>query len=319
LSLDPNLKFGVSLEAPFGQRLQYHSGFVGRYQSLVSSVTGVELGLAAAYRIDEHLSIGGGPVVDYFRARLGSAINIGQAAAVTGDPNAKFLAHNLSSGYHVGGLYEFGGGLRTGIDYRSRIREPLSGAQEISVPPAVAALSPTTAQLLAAGRTTVHSSITLPDVLTLSGVWDLSPEWSALVTGQWTHWSLLQQLSLVGDNGQTTVMPLHFRSTWLGSFGANYRPASLPRLMLQAGIGYDDSAVTDTTRSPRLPSRDVIILGLGATYDILPNASIQLAFLHDFGIGPNRISFSAAPSAGVLTGSYETSVTVIGAGINWRF
>jgi long-chain fatty acid transport protein len=42
-SADQNLKFGFSLEAPFGQRLSYSSDFVGRYQSLVSSVTDIEL------------------------------------------------------------------------------------------------------------------------------------------------------------------------------------------------------------------------------------------------------------------------------------
>jgi long-chain fatty acid transport protein len=318
-SAAPNVKFGFSVEVPFGQRLQYHSGFVGRYQSFVSSVADTELGLAAAYRIDEHLSIGGGPIVDYFHARLSNAINIGPTAALTGDPGANIHAHNWSAGYHLGTLYEFGSGLRTGVDYRSRIMEHLDGGQDISIPPTLAALSPATARLLAAGNTTVHTSVTLPDVLTLSGVWDLTPEWSGLVTLQWTHWSLLKQLSIVGDNGQTTTLPLRLRSTWLGSVGANYRPAAMPNLMLQAGIGFDESAVTDNTRSPRLPGRDTLILGLGFTYEIQPNASIQTAFLHDFGVGPDRINYSANATAGVLTGSYTTSASVIAVGVNWRF
>jgi long-chain fatty acid transport protein len=254
-SADQNLKFGFSLEAPFGQRVSYSSDFVGRYQSLVSSVTDIELGLVAAYRIDEHVSIGGGPIVDYFQARLTTAINTGPTAVLTGDPIADVHAHNWTAGYHLGGLYEFNSGLRAGIDYRSRIREQLDGEQGISTLPLLATLNPATARQLAAGNTDVHTSITLPDVLTLSGVWDVSSEWTALATVQWTHWSLLQELSLVGANGQTTILPLRLRNNWLGSLGANYRPGSMPGLMLQAGLGFDESAATDGTRSPRLPGK----------------------------------------------------------------
>jgi long-chain fatty acid transport protein len=156
-------------------------------------------------------------------------------------------------------------------------------------------------------------------VLTVSGVWDVSPEWSGLATLQWTDWSLLQQVSIIGVNGQTTTLPLQLRSTWLGSVGTNYRPGPIPGLMLQAGLGFDESVATDSTRTPRLPARSNIILGLGFTYEILPNASLQAAFLHEFGVGQNAISYSASPSAGVLIGSYDTSVTVISLGLNWRF
>jgi long-chain fatty acid transport protein len=318
-SADQNLKFGFSLEAPFGQRLSYSSDFVGRYQSLVSSVTDIELGLVAAYRIDEHVSIGGGPIVDYFQARLTNAINTGPTAVLTGDPIADVHAHNWSAGYHLGGLYEFNSGLRGGIDYRSRIREQLDGEQGISTLPLLATLNPATARQLAAGNTDVHTSVTLPDVLTLSGLWDVSSEWTALATVQWTHWSLLQQLSLIGANGQTTTLPLRLRSNWFGSIGANYRPGSMPGLMLQAGLGFDESAVTNSTRSPRLAARSNIILGLGFTYEILPDTSLQAAFLHDFGVGPNRISYSGSASAGALIGSYNTSATLIGVGLNKRF
>jgi long-chain fatty acid transport protein len=318
-SASQDLKFGFSLEDPFGQRLSYPFDFVGRYQALVSSVTDIELGLVTAYRINEHISIGAGPIVDYFQARLTNAINIGPAAALTGDPTADLHAHNWSSGYHLGALLEFDSQLRVGIDYRSRISVQLNGEQHISIPPLLATLSPSTAGLLNAANTRARTSVTLPDVLTVSGVWDVSPEWSALVTLQWTDWSLLQQLSITAANGQTTTLPLRLRNTWLGSLGANYRPATIPGLMLQAGLGFDESTGTDSTRSPRLPGRDLIVLGLGFTYEILPDASLQAAFLHEFGVGANGISYSSSPSAGVLIGSYNTSVNLVAIGLNLRF
>src|SRR4051794_57349 len=60
----PDLKFGMAITVPFGARLAYSQDFVGRYQSVVSRLTDVQISLAAAYRINEHLSVGGGPVIN---------------------------------------------------------------------------------------------------------------------------------------------------------------------------------------------------------------------------------------------------------------
>ena len=89
--------------------------------------------------------------------------------------------------------------------------------------------------------------------------------------------------------------------------------------MLQAGLGFDESTGTDSTRSPRLPGRDLILLGVGFTYQIMPDASLQAAFLHEFGVGARGINYSSSPSAGKLIGSYSTSANVIGVGLNLRF
>ena len=72
----PDLAFGMALEAPFGLRTAYPGNFVGRYQSLVSAIENFELALAAAYQVTPQFSIGGGPVLSYFRARLTQAINV---------------------------------------------------------------------------------------------------------------------------------------------------------------------------------------------------------------------------------------------------
>jgi len=59
-----DLKFGFSVTAPFGLRTTYANDFVGRYQALATAVTDVTVSASAAYRIDDHFSIGAGPVLD---------------------------------------------------------------------------------------------------------------------------------------------------------------------------------------------------------------------------------------------------------------
>jgi long-chain fatty acid transport protein len=72
---NPDWKFGASVATPFGMRSDYKVNWVGRYQALASDVTDIDFSVVGAYRINEHLSIGGGPRIDYLKARLSQAIN----------------------------------------------------------------------------------------------------------------------------------------------------------------------------------------------------------------------------------------------------
>ena len=97
----PDLKFGVALSAPFGARLAYPQDFVGRYQSVVSRVSDVQISLAAAYRINEHLSIGGGPVINFLSARFTRAVNLGRLSSTFGDPIAEFQGQQRGSRFRA--------------------------------------------------------------------------------------------------------------------------------------------------------------------------------------------------------------------------
>lgn len=319
-SVSHDLKLGLSVEAPFGQRTVYPGNFVGRYQAEVSSISDIEIGLSAAYRVTPTLSIGGGPIIDYFGARLTSAINIGPTATLTGDPAVDIHGTNWSAGYHLGVFWEPTDTWRFGADYRSRITQTINGTQQVFIPPLLAALSPSTAAgLSAALNTPARTQITLPDVATLSSVWQITPSLAALATLQWTHWSVLQALTVIGANGSSSSLPLHFNDSWMGSLGANYRPEFWPKLLLQGGVGLDQSPVSNAYRTPRLPNPAEALIGLGATYELIPGLNLQAAYLHEFGFGDSQISYSSRPTAGTLVGSYKTQVDVASLGLAWRF
>ena len=318
-SLSHDLKLGLSMEVPFGQRTVYPGDFVGRYQALVSSISDVEIGLSAAYRLTPTLSIGGGPIFDYLATRLTSAINTGPTAALTGDPVADIHGNDWSAGYHLGVFWTPTEDWRFGVDYRSRISRTLNGVQDVSIPPLLAELSPPAAAQLSALRTPVKAAITLPDVLTMSAVWQITPSIAGLATLQWTDWSVLQALNVNGANGITTVLPLHFSSSWMGSLGVNWRPEVLPKLLLQGGVGLDQTPVSNTYREPRLPNPAQVILGFGVTYALTDSLKLEAAYLQEIGFGASKIDYSSGPTAGTLIGSYSTRVSVVSLGLGWRF
>ena len=271
----PDLAFGMAVETPFGLRTVYPGNFVGRYQSLVSYIANFQLALAAAYQITPQFSLGGGPVVSYFRSRLTQALNVSAFLPKAGDPVIDIRGDSYAAGYHLGALYQFDGGFRVGVDYHSRLGQSLQGQQSVYQPTAVRA-NQFISSVLNAFDSDVKTQVTLPDYATLSTYYDVTPDLALLTTVQWTHWSLLKDL-VIYSPGAPESTPLNFRNTWMGSIGANYRVPFLPRLLLQTGVLYDEGSTTDATRGPRLPDEDRIGASGGFTYAVTRRVSFKFA------------------------------------------
>ena len=319
ISASPDLKFGMAVEAPFGLRTSYPSNFVGRYQTLVSAIEDFQFAPSVAYQLTPQFSIGGGPVVSYFRARLTQAINTTIFDRTAGDPTIDIRGDDIKVGYNIGGLYQFTPALRLGVDYHSRIGQNVVGKQQATVPQALTVQIPAVAAVVQALNQDVTTQIALPDYLTGSLYYDLTPEWAVMATVQWTDWSLIKTLTL---NARTMeeATPINFRNTWMGSLGLNYRPAFFPKLMLQTGVLYDEGAATNITRGPRLPDEDRIGATGGLTYQITPKLALRASYLHEFPAGSNNINYSNNfPGAGALIGTFADNADVVSAGIKMNF
>ena len=137
--------------------------------------------------------------------------------------------------------------------------------------------SPATAAALASLNTPVRTKVTLPDVVTIGATWQATPQLALLATVEWTDWSLFQSVNITPTNPALpgTVIQENWRNTWFFSVGANYR--IMDRLMLQGGVGYDESPVTPANRTTRIPDSNRVLLSVGAQYDVLPNVTLQVA------------------------------------------
>jgi long-chain fatty acid transport protein len=316
----PDLKFGAAAEAPYGLRTSYPANFVGRYQAQVSSIFDLQLALAAAYRITPQFSIGGGPVLTYFHARLTQAINTQAFVPGAGDSIVDIHGDDIAAGYHLGVLYQFTDSFRVGLDYHSRIGVNVTGQQRVAIPPAILSRSPFVGDVLQALNQPAATQIALPDYATVSSYYDIGPQLSVMTSVQWTDWSLIKTLSVELPTS-VEATPLGFRNTWMGAVGANYRPPMFARLTLQTGVLYDEGANTDATRGPRLPDEDRIGLSAGFSFAITPRMNFRLAYLHEFpGFGSNKVDYTNNfPNAGTLVGTFANDADVMSAGLTMRF
>jgi len=321
-ALAPNWRLGVSVTAPYGERTAYPDNWVGRYQSIVSSITDINMGLALSYKVNDQLSIGGGPNFDYFQARLTQALNAATVvggtpvdlSALYGDPIAQITGNSIGVGYNLGALYQFDDKTRIGIDYRSRIRHDLYGAQNVTAP---AAYGSNFVPLDTAGTT----SITLPDSVSMGIFSQVTPQLALLGSLQWTEWSLFKQLDVTARNGSgNTAIVENYRDTWFAAVGANYQLTD--KILLQTGFAYDESPVTSAWRTSRVPDADHYDLGIGVQYKLTPAATIEAAYGHVFTLG-GKINNSAAGGSnltpGTLTGSYDLADNSATLGLDVKF
>lgn len=321
-ALAPDWRLGFSVTNPYGERTSYPDNFVGRYQSLVSSITGIDFGIALSYKFNDHFSIGGGPVIEYFNSRLTQALNVPQLSAGTGqDPYADVHGSDVGVGYNLGALYKLDDATRVGIDYHSRIRHDINGTQRITVPAIYSALSPATAALLNEGNSSATTSITLPDSVGIGIYHQITPAWAVMGSLEWTHWALFNSLHVTPTNGfPGTTINENWRNTWFAGIGTNYQLTD--RIMLQAGFAYDESPVTDSNRTSRVPDANHYDLGFGAKYMITPATTFELAYGHVFTPGGsiNTTASSSLPTpSGTLVGDYSASDNSITAGVTMKF
>ncbi len=317
-SVTPDFKLGFAADSPFGQRVANPGSFVGRYQSLVSSITDEQFTISAAYKINQQWSIGGGPVIDFFSARLTQALNT--PAAAFGDPVADLHGSDTGVGFNLGVLYQATPDLRFGLDYRSRIRHDISGTQSIFIPPAYS-LSPFLSGLvtaLNAQNSPAATSITLPDSLTGGVYWQATPQLAVLSDISWTDWSLLKTINVTPTSAlaSPTTIVENWHDTVSVSVGANYNVTRA--LMLQGGVGFDQSPVTDSNRTSRIPDSNRYLVSIGGQYEILPNLTVQAAYAHIFFASAEIVS-QASTTSGVLVGKYTNSADTVSLGVKYRF
>ncbi len=236
--------------------------------------------------------------------------------------------------YSIGGdANNDNGAARIGLAYRSKIKFDLSGNANFTNPtppvltgalapfnPAVQGVSATINQtrLFNSG---IDVGITLPDMASLSYYQRLNDRWDILGDVTWTGWSSIKQIAIVRTTGATLgVLPENFKDTWRLSAGVNYSPTE--KLVLRAGVAWDETPINSTDMSARLPDGDRTWLTLGARYKYSRAINFDVAgayiWVKDASID-NAGNPPSVAANGRVNGTYNNSVFIVSAQMNYRF
>jgi long-chain fatty acid transport protein len=312
--VNKDLTLGLGMFSNFGLGLWYDSTWAGRYYAKEDVLMGFSLMPAAAYRINEQLS-------------LGVALNV-----MVGYMNTSMMINNIDPGYpdgqlkltditagvgaNVGVLYEPTKGTRLGVTYNSPVK------LDFSATPQFTTTGPGLTSILV-NRGTYYSKIdlgvTVPQGVMASFYQDLGDRWALLGNFGWQQWSQFGKVDVSVDriNNVGLTTNLKFNDTWHGALGAQYR-VSAP-LLVTGGVAYDSSMQDVGSRSPALPTGWTWRFALGGQYDLSRDIKLGAAYEYAYG-GDVPIDVSRGPLAGRVAGEYRNmSVQFLNANVAWKF
>lgn len=322
LGLDQNIKFGLSVNVPFGLQSDYAEGWIGRYYALHSRLASVAITPTIAYEIIDGLSIAAGPQFQYVDSRLTNAIDfgsIGQAYRIPGsspgqqDGRSEVDGNDWGYGYSLGLMYEPWHGTRFGAAFRSKIDHTVRGDANFTLDSSGigARISRVTGAFV---DTDATASVTTPWSATFGFHHDITDQWAIMGTLERTGWSSFQDLTVKFSNPSQpdNVTDNSWNDTWFGAMGVSFRPTE--EWMLRCGGAWDEGPSPGNKRTPRIPTDGRGWFAVGASYRPLENVSMDFGYAHVFfkDAGINLTSDQEGSTfRGNLSGSVETEVNII--------
>jgi len=310
--INPSLKFGLSMTAPFGLATEYEKNWAGRYQGIRSELKTIDINPAVSYQVNSQFAVGAGVSMQYAEAELISARFLGLGIP---DGTTTVEGDNWAAGFNLGAVFTPSTAARIGLGYRSSIKQKVDGSLKVT--------GPTGSSLIDAGA---EAEVTLPATMYWSGVFGVTSNLDILVSGRWTEWSKFDELRVKFDNGlPDNVTPENWDDTWTFSLGANYHLSN--QWTLRAGYAKDESPTSDEFRTVRIPDSDRDWLTIGASYSPNPNVTIDFGYANLSGddANINETTVIAGPPTAptivtsTLGGVYTGGADIFGVGFQYRF
>jgi long-chain fatty acid transport protein len=308
--LTDRLKGGIGISVPFGNTVNYTPNWAGRYVGIKTAALSADVNPSLAYRLTDSISIGGGVSAQYFKLEASSAIAQFLILAPT-VPDATFLfkADDWAFGYNFGVLADAGGGTRFGLTYRSKVDHRIKGTLNFT------GASP----LLGLVNGAASADVSLPATIGASVTHDYDSAWSVSADVQFNQWSTFKQVVINSANAPFTNVE-DYKDSWMISLGTVYRASDA--MTWRAGIGWDQSPVTDHFRTVGVPDTDRYMVGVGAGYQFNPMASVDAAYSHYFAAEHGSMNTSVnntdiVTHAVMLSGKYSNMLDYVA--LSFRF
>ncbi|RLM24899.1 long-chain fatty acid transporter [Brenneria alni] len=249
----------------------YSAGSIGGQTDLVTS----NLNLSAAYRLNQHISIGLGVNAVYADAKI--VRTAGELGPAFGLQSSSELAHLEGKawgyGWNAGVLYEVDENHRFSLTYRSKVDIDFNDDYRNDIP----VMAGGTGGATIPGKLTLN----LPEMWEVSAYHRVAPKWAVHYGLAYTSWSQFQALKATGSDGQTLFNKEEgFRDAYRIALGTTYYHDD--NWTFRTGIAFDDSPVPADKRSISIPDQDRFWLSTGTTYAFNKNASIDVgvSYMH---------------------------------------
>ena len=326
--LSPELKIGFGINTPFGLKTEYDDSWIGRYHGIDSELLTIDINPAAAYRVNDMISVGAGVSIQYAEATLTNAIDYGTIAGIGSstatDGSASLEGDSWGFGGNVGVLVEPAEGLRFGAAYRSRIEHDIEGDVDFTDDGAgvVGLIRAGAGDASLFTDSGASADLTLPDIISAGVHYDVNSELAVMAEFAYTLWSTLDELRIQFDNTSQpdNVTVENWDDSFFVAMGATWRPDD--RWTVRGGVAFDETPVPDATRTPRIPGESRTWVAFGGQYNYSDMITVDAGYAHLF-VSDSTLSLTTADSnntfRGNLSGTYEHSVDILTVQLKVRF
>lgn len=249
--INDKFSVGASLYSNFGTKTEFKEGYKADLFGGLTDVKSVNLGLSAAYRINQHFSVGGGLDIIHGSGKL----QRGNAQALNID------ADGMALGYNLGAIYEYNQNNRFGLSYR--YSPTLKAKGDIHY----------------AGKNLSNEKLImpLPDMIEFSGFNKLNDKFAVHYSVQWIRWSEFDNLATTGNSFSKQY---EWQDGWHYSLGGTYYLNN--DWTLRAGYMHDTSAQNERT-SISVPDSARNWLSSGFSYHIDSKSTIDFGLTYLIG------------------------------------
>lgn len=297
--------FGLGLYAPFGLGFEYDDAAPFRTLAKKGSMQYTTVSPVVAWKINETLSVGAGPTINYSRLKLargivtrgdefifeGAGLSVGFVAGVLWQPTPQ---HSIGAAYHAASQTTYSG--------HTRVRIP---AFEVEVAPGVSI-----PQERFENEDDADLDLQFPQSIALGYSFRPTPAWNFEVNVEWTDWDHLNTETVHQTQGDDLALPFNYESSFIYSFGATRTFES--GLRLSGGYIYSENSVPNESFNPLVPdsNRHVLSVGVGQTRGKL---SWDLAYQYAY--GPHRRIANGSPADG--TYRFQSNALVVSLGLEF--
>ncbi len=293
MDVNPQWRFGVALNVPFGLKTEYDNGWRGQLKALKSEIKSVNINPSVAYKVSDTVSIGAGASVQKLEATLTKAAN------AAGTNIAELKADDVGYGFNLGLMVQATPDTRIGVSYRSTIKYDLEGTVTFSA--------------AAAGNGGVRADLKVPDSASISVFHRLNPKWELMGDITWTGWSTVQRFVAIRTTGAgagTTVdsETFNWKDTWRFGVGANYKMSDQTKIRF--GVALDETPTNDVDRTPRLPDQDRTWLAFGVQHRVSKAGVLDVGYAHEF-VRDASINNTITGVPGALIGKFNNKADIL--------
>jgi len=291
-----DIKFGISINAPYGLSTEYGKDWVGAEYNVLSEIKTINLAPSFSYRVNEKLSIGGNVQFQKVEGTL-------TTTSTTNTTNT-LDADDTGYGYAIGVLYEYSDKGRIGASYRSKIDHTLEG---------------TLTAAAVGGVVDAQAEFSTPASASIGIYQEISPKWTLLADISWTDWSSFEELKVTSSasGAQLSNTAYNWSDNVFVSVGANYQYND--KLQLKFGVAYDEGAANDEDRTAGIPDESRIWTSAGASYKLNKQTTFNAGYSY---IKASKADVSESPGgtkASGYSGEFDSSVNILSVGVNYQF